>query len=214
MKRNRYFLLTIFIGLFILTGCRRTINTQTELKENTETIITQLKLQKQQLTTIDDTYNQLQQQAADAQKENPDTDLLTDQDSKIYQLNQKALTAITKVADSQKQIDKINVRLKDTAAEKLDSLPNSEILQLTQSLHIVQLDHESFNKFLQAYQKDQTTLFKQAPKLIEDHADELDGLYSQNDQYLGAVTQQLEILQVNINSSLSAAQSVLNELKK
>lgn len=213
MKRSRYFLSVLIIGLFILTGCKKTINTKTDLKENTQTVITQLKVQKQQLTIIEDTYNQLQQRMPEDQQQDPDANLLEDQDSKIYQLNQKAQTATDKVTDSQKEIEKINTRLKDTAAEKLTSLPNSSISQLTQALHIVQLDHESFNKFMAAYQKDQTALYKQAPLLLKDDSHELDELISRNAQYLGAVNQQLEILQVNINSSLTSANQLLAELK-
>ncbi|WP_125607462.1 hypothetical protein [Lapidilactobacillus bayanensis] len=212
MKRERYLLSVLIVGLFILTGCKKTINTKTELKENAQTVITQLETQKKQLTVIEDTYNQLQQQMPAAQKKNPGTNLLDDQDSKVYQLNQKAQDATDKVAASQKIIEKINQRLKDTATEKLDNLPNSAILKLTQSLHIVQLDHESFNKFITAYKKDQTDLYRNAPELLDEHAEELDELVSQNTQYLGAVNQQLEILQVNINSSLSSAQNLLANL--
>lgn len=213
MKHRRYLLPILLVGLFILTSCQKTINTKTELKDNTEAVITELKVQKKQLTIIENTYNQLQQQMPEAQKKNPDTNLLEDQDSKVYLLNQKAQAATDQVADSQKKIEKINARLKNTATKKLTNLPNSAILQLTQALHIVQLDHESFNKFMIAYKKDQTALYKHAPKLLTEKNDDLDELISQNTQYLGAVNQQLEILQVNINSSLTNAQKLLTDLK-
>lgn len=213
MKHRRYLLLLLLVSLFILTSCQKTINTKTELKDNTEAVITELKLQKKQLTIIENTYNQLQQQMPEAQKKNPDTNLLEDQDSRVYLLNQKAQAATDQVADSQKKIEKINARLKNTATKKLTNLPNSAILQLTQALHIVQLDHESFNKFMIAYKKDQTALYKHAPELLTEKNDDLDELISQNTQYLGAVNQQLEILQVNINSSLTNAQKLLTALK-
>lgn len=212
MKPKRIALLLI-LGLALLSGCRQPINNKTELKTNTTEIITLLKSQRTQLESINTAYEKLQQQLPQAQKKSPNTNLLTDKNSRVYQLNQTATTSYQTSQDNLKKLASINTRLKDTAAQKVSNLPNSAILKLNQSLHIIQLDHESLEKFMEAYQKDQTELFKSAPDLINDDSDELNVLISQSNQYLGAVSQELEIYQVNLNSSLSRAEELLTALK-
>ncbi|WP_461219082.1 hypothetical protein [Lapidilactobacillus salsurivasis] len=213
MKKTPVYLILLALPLLILlTACQKATDRTADLKNDVQTIQTEIATQRKELKTIYQKYAQLQKVFAKEQKNNPETNLLTDHSTQTYRLNEQARKSLDRLGRSQKQVLKINERVKKVDITRINGLTSAEVTELTQSIHIITLDHENFTNFISAFQKDQTEFYRDVPELFAADKDGLDERQSRSRRYLGAVDQQLEILQVNLNSTEAAAKKILKSI--
>ncbi|MFC6314315.1 hypothetical protein ACFQHW_01850 [Lapidilactobacillus achengensis] len=213
MKKTPVYLILLALPLLILlTACQKATDHTADLRNDVQTIQAEIATQRKELKTIYQKYAQLQKAFAKEQKNNPETNLLTDHSTRTYRLNEQARKSLDRLGRSQKQVLKINERVKKVDITRINGLTSAEVTELTQSIHIISLDHENFTNFISAFQKDQTEFYRDAPELFAADKDGLDERQSRSRRYLGAVDQQLEILQVNLNSTEAAAKKILKSI--
>ncbi|WP_261806907.1 hypothetical protein [Lapidilactobacillus luobeiensis] len=211
-KKRRFLFMLLASFLLILTGCQKTYDSAAELKSDARTLQAEVKTQRQELKTIYANYAKIQRVFTKEQKHAPETNLLTDHTTQTYLLNQTAQKSYDKLKASQKSINQINERLKKVDISRINSLTSAELTELTQSIHIIDLDHQSFANFMSAFLKDQNNFYRDAPELYRTDKDGLDERRARANRYLGAVDQQLEILQVNLTSTEAAVKKILNTI--
>lgn len=220
----RFCLVGVFlIWLVITSGCTNKQTVKEQLSADAKATRLDIKNQKQNLKTIKQKLTQNQASFSDEQKQYPKQNLLTVQNSKTYRYvtaRQKAYAAFKK---TQVNLKNDQTELTKISNQDYPNIPKQSIRNLTQSLHLSALDQKTLVTFMDELEDAETTYYELAAqtdidKLTTDNPDEAEDseLMAQENrlnQYYGAVFQQIEIIDVNLNTVQKQARQLQQALK-
>lgn len=203
MRKN--FFIFLLVGTFLLAGCSNAgITTKTQLikesqifEQNSHRQDTALSRLSKELEATVALYDQLV----------PDSDL--DELNVSLEARDATVAELTKLNKAQAEL---SATFKNTVKQDNKNFPISRLNRLTHSQDITTLDHETFMKYLdKAKETEQrvTDLYKNGQP---DRSD-LKAAVESTTQYYGALTQQIEIWQVNAVRSKNNAESLVKSLK-
>lgn len=211
LKKTSFFL--IFVAtLFLLAGCSNALNTTSQLKDDTNTLIKAAKDQNTQLKTINQTFESNRRSFNSERKTYPNENLLNIPESKTAKNVAKRKAAYQKFQEDQATIDTVSKRLVKISKQNHPNYPNQAIKNLVHITEISQLDAKHLDDYMTEAQTSETSFYADHQDPDESEAD-TDAAIGRLSQSYGAVVQQSEIMQVNLTTVQKAAEKVLTGLK-
>lgn len=220
----RFCLVGVFlIWLVITSGCTNKQTVKEQLSADAKATRLDIKNQKQNLKTIKQKLTQNQASFSDEQKQYPKQNLLTVQNSKTYRYVTARQKAYATFKKTQVNLKNDQTELTKISNQDYPNIPKQSIRNLTQSLHLSALDQKTLVTFMDELEDAETTYYELAAqtdidKLTTDNPDEAEDseLMAQENrlnQYYGAVFQQIEIIDVNLNTVQKQARQLQQALK-
>lgn len=213
----------LLLLLLVVSGCANKRTVKEQLTTDTQATLLDIKKQKQNLKTIQNKLTKNQESFSDEQKQYPKQNLLTVQNAKTYQYvtdRQKAYAAFKKI--------QINLKNDQTELLKISNqdypnIPKQTLRDLTQSLHLSALDQKTLVTFMDELEDAEASYYDLSAQTDIDQSntdaqtdDEATAALSAQEnrlnQYYGAVFQQIEIINVNLNTVQKQARQLQKNL--
>ncbi|KRN27291.1 hypothetical protein IV38_GL000697 [Lactobacillus selangorensis] len=210
MKKLFTGLMTLTL-LLVLTACGRSIDTTKQVKEDTQTVMADIKTQRRLLNQIETSLQKSQQLYEKDRKKYPNQNLLNVKESATAKNQAARLKDYQEFQSKQSEIKTISARLSKTADQKVDGMPNQAIQNFVQSLKISQLDANNFDSYMKETAKGEKNFFAKHIDPDEKQSDR-DAAVSRLNQYYGADFQQADIMRVNLNTVQVNAKQLLKKL--
>ncbi|MFD1672947.1 hypothetical protein ACFQ5M_12670 [Agrilactobacillus yilanensis] len=225
-KVNRCLALSLaLIFILILGGCTPKQSAKAQLGTNTKVILTDIKKQKQSLRTIQAKMTKNQASFSSEQDKFPGENLLDTADSKTYQTVTERREAYEAFKRNQTALQSDRTELLKISNQTYPNMPKQAINDLVQSLHLSALDQKTFVTFMDELTSAEETYYDLLSQDSQAHADssgtntasdddisELEAQENRLNQYYGAVFQQIEIMNVNLNTAQKQARDLKNKV--
>lgn len=230
-KKIISFLFSITLMLLILSGCAARPGAKAQLTNHNQTVLKDIKAQKKNLAVIKQAMEDNQESFSKEQQDYPNDNLTTVKASNTYKLITKRQKAYAKFKVSQNRLQNDRTELVKISNQAYPNMPKQMLSSLTQSLHLSALDQKTFVTFMDEMQKTEATYYEMLQKnngqnassssssntsnsntQSEDTQEDLDAQENRLNQYYGAIFQQIEIMNVNLNTAQKQAQSLAKKL--
>lgn len=211
LKNSKHAKFTLFfmllVALVTLSACSTKQGAKDQLLENSKTVLKDIKAQKKNLNVIKNQMEASQARFPKEQKKYPKQNLLNVTTSKTYQAVTKRKDAFTSFKDTQNDLKMDQTTLTKISNQDLPDMPKELMNSLIQSLHLSALDQRTFANFLTEMTQNEATYYNLLSNPdTSTSATELDAQENRLNQYYGAVYQQIEIMNVNLNTAQKQAQ--------
>lgn len=206
----------LLVSLFFLNGCASQKSAQDQLKTNTNTILTDIQQQKKNLKSIQSKMEKNQESFSDEQKKFPNKNLLTTKASRTYQNVTERQKDYLQFKDVQTQLKNDRTELIKIGNQPYPGMPKQSVRDLDQSLHLSALDQKTFVTFMDELNTAEETYYdllsqstdtqvQSGDNTTDADTTELAAQENRLNQYYGAVFQQIEIMNVNLNTAQKQA---------
>ncbi|WP_125705592.1 hypothetical protein [Lacticaseibacillus daqingensis] len=205
-------LLWLLGGLVLLAGCSSQVfDQQTQLKEATATVITQVAKERAAIAVVDETASAFPSTFQKAYASDPTHDFATT--GAVAALVTKRKAAFTQLEAAHKQLEAAITKLTKLSSQANDNLPRTALTNALDSLKLAKLDHKTFDAYYSELGSAQTLFFDQVSAAPD--RETVDAALSRLNQYASSLSQQADIVTANLETVAAQAktlQKAINEM--
>ncbi|WP_225047709.1 hypothetical protein [Lacticaseibacillus kribbianus] len=201
----------LLASLFVLVGCSaRVFDQKAQMKDATQTILTQVATENKALDTMTDTATAFPSTFQKAYAANPARDFKST--GSVAKLIAKREAAYQKLETAQKAIEDATTVLIKARTQTNANLPAAALTDALNGLKLAKLDHKTYDAYYKELAEAESVFFKDVSEA--DSQDDIDTALTRLNQFDSTLAQQAEIVTANLQTVTVQAQALAKAIAK